>query len=298
MAKMLSRVAPWLASRNATPPGPVRVLVHEDTDALRALVARDPVVNVFVESLLNQSRSAVPAHGGAVILGFFEPDGGQLASACWVGSNVVPIEATVDHAGLFGEWIARNWQSHASIFGPADPVLAIMGQLTRKGIQAQEIRARQPLLAMTGAPQIAANRDLVASRSAQFNQLLSAAAAMFEEEVGYSPFLGGEENYRRRVAWLINHGHSFSHCDPYGEVIFKADLGAVSGKATQIQGVWMNPRYRGQGLSAGYMAALVEQAYAIAPVTSLYVNDYNTRARALYERVGFEQVGTFATVLF
>jgi predicted GNAT family acetyltransferase len=33
-------------------------------------------------------------------------------------------------------------------------------------------------------------------------------------------------------------------------------------------------------------------------VTSLYVNDYNTKARATYERVGFEQVGTFATVLF
>ena len=33
------------------------------------------------------------------------------------------------------------------------------------------------------------------------------------------------------------------------------------------------------------------------PVVSLYVNDFNTRALATYRRVGFERVGTFATVL-
>ena len=32
-------------------------------------------------------------------------------------------------------------------------------------------------------------------------------------------------------------------------------------------------------------------------VVSLYVNDYNTPAMALYHSLGFEQVGLFATVL-
>lgn len=298
MAKLLSRVAPWLASRNATTHGPVRVLVHEDSDALRSLVARDPVANVFVDSLLAHGRTAIPALGGAVVLGYFEHDGAELAAACWVGSNVVPIQATPEQGASFGDWIAANWQGHASIFGPADAVLPLMGQLTRHGISAQEIRAEQPLLTMTGPSPTPANNNLRASHPVQFPDILTAAVAMFEEEVGYSPFLGGEENYRRRVASLISNGHSFSHCEPYGEVIFKADLGAVTAHATQIQGVWMNPRYRGQGLSAGYMAALVNHALALAPTTSLYVNDYNTRARAVYDKVGFEQVGTFATVLF
>jgi predicted GNAT family acetyltransferase len=47
------------------------------------------------------------------------------------------------------------------------------------------------------------------------------------------------------------------------------------------------------------MAAVVAATRAsIAPVVSLYVNAYNERAVAAYRRVGFEQVGTFATVLF
>ena len=36
----------------------------------------------------------------------------------------------------------------------------------------------------------------------------------------------------------------------------------------------------------------------LAPVVSLYVNDYNTAARRAYARVGFAQVGTFTSVLF
>ena len=36
----------------------------------------------------------------------------------------------------------------------------------------------------------------------------------------------------------------------------------------------------------------------VAPVVSLYVNDYNAPALATYDRVGFSRVGTFATVLF
>jgi predicted GNAT family acetyltransferase len=60
----------------------------------------------------------------------------------------------------------------------------------------------------------------------------------------------------------------------------------------------MNPAYRGKGLAAPYMAAVVELSRKFAPVASLYVNDYNHRAVAAYERVGFKQVGTFATVLF
>lgn len=294
----LSRVAPWLASPKPRHHKPVRVLVHADTDALRALVARDRIANVFVDSLINQNNSAVPASAGAVMLGFFMDDGVSLAAACWVGSNVVTVQATAEHAVVFAHWIVEHWQPHASIFGPAEPTLALMDVLHKAGIRAQEIRANQPLLTLSGPPLIAPNPALVVGKSRQFDELLIAAAAMFEEEVGYSPFLGGDGSYRRRVAWLISHGYSFVHDETGGEIIFKADLGAVTKFATQVQGVWMNPRYRGQGLSASYMAAAVLLAQVHAPTTSLYVNDYNTRARAVYEKVGFAQVGTFATVLF
>ena len=122
---------------------------------------------------------------------------------------------------------------------------------------------------------------------------------MFTEEVGVSPI--GHDNgsyYRARVAELIRLGRAFALIED-GEVVFKAEVGAVTPHACQVQGVWVRPDRRGEGLSIGGMAAVVEIALRdIAPAVSLYVNDYNVAARATYRRVGFREVGRFATVMF
>jgi GNAT superfamily N-acetyltransferase len=240
--------------------------------------------------------SAAPTTGGATVFGVF--DDGVLLGACWAGANLVPVELDPEFAGVVAEAASASGRRFASAFGPADAVLALHTELAALGHVAHEVRDEQPLMTICGPPEVTPNSHLELGRLADFERILPACAAMFEEEVGYSPFLGGKEFYSRRVEGLIRQGHSLAHVNDSGEVVFKAELGAVTAEVTQIQGVWMNPEYRGQGLSAGYMAAVVEKARALAPVTSLYVNGFNLRARSTYERVGFSQVGTFATVLF
>jgi predicted GNAT family acetyltransferase len=84
-----------------------------------------------------------------------------------------------------------------------------------------------------------------------------------------------------------------------GKVVFKAELAAVTRHTAQVQGVWVDPAWRGRGLGTRAMAAVVRDALRrVAPSVSLYVNDFNHAARAVYARCGFRQVGTFATVLF
>jgi hypothetical protein len=47
------------------------------------------------------------------------------------------------------------------------------------------------------------------------------------------------------------------------------------------------------------MAAVVAHVRArIAPVVSLYVNDWNEPARRAYATVGFHQTDTFSTIMF
>jgi predicted GNAT family acetyltransferase len=296
---MLSRVAPWLASRKDVPDPPgisVRTLDGDDTAALVLLAQRDPVSNVFILAHLRATGTAAPTSGGAGVLGVF--DDGVLAGACWAGANLVPIQLEPTLAGVVAAAANKTGRRYASAFGPAAAVLALHAELVDLGHRAHEVRPDQPLMTISEAPSVEPNPGLALGNLADFDRILPACAAMFEEEVGYSPFLGGREFYSRRVEGLIRQGHSLVHLNEAREVVFKAELGAVTSDVTQIQGVWMNPLYRGQGLSAGYMASVVEQARKVAPVTSLYVNGFNTRARATYERVGFSQVGTFATVLF
>ncbi|BCW82198.1 N-acetyltransferase GCN5 [Arthrobacter sp. NicSoilC5] len=299
MAKMLSRVAPWLASRKdaADPAGlSVRTLDGQDTPALTSLAGQDPVTNVFILAHLRATGTAAPTSGGAGVIGVF--DDGILAGACWAGSNLVPVQLDPALAPLVADAANSSGRRYASAFGPADAVLALHAELAELGHRAHEVRADQPLMVIEGPPLVQPDPGLALGNLADFDRILPACAAMFEEEVGYSPYLGGREFYSRRVEGLIRQGHSMVHLNDAGEVVFKAELGAVTDDVTQVQGVWMNPVFRGQGLSAGYMSAVVEKAQQIAPVTSLYVNGFNIRARSTYERVGFRQVGTFATVLF
>jgi GNAT superfamily N-acetyltransferase len=271
------------------------VLGVADTAGLRQLAGADPVANVFILAHLESTGTAAPTPGGANVLGVFED--GVLVGACWAGANLVPVQLDPGFTGAVAAAAHRSGRRYASIFGPAGTVLALHSHLEQLGHAAHEVRPDQPLMTIAGPPAVEPNWQLGFGQYADFDTILPACAAMFEEEVGYSPYLGGRDFYSRRVAGLIRQGHSLVHLSD-GEVVFKAELGAVTSEVTQVQGVWMNPSYRGLGLSAGYMAAVVLLAQKMAPITSLYVNDYNSRARAAYARVGFRQVGTFATVLF
>jgi len=129
--------------------------------------------------------------------------------------------------------------------------------------------------------------------------LYPACVAMYTEEVGISPELdGGRDLYRARVNQLIGRGWSFSRIEG-GRVVFKAEVACATPSACQIQGVYVDPQRRGQGLGAAGMATVVDTCLReIAPAVSLYVNAHNAAARAAYVRAGFEQVGTFATLMF
>jgi predicted GNAT family acetyltransferase len=136
-------------------------------------------------------------------------------------------------------------------------------------------------------------------RKDELDVIMPACVAMFTEEVGISPLAGdGGLLYQARVAELVSAGRSFARIEN-GRVIFKAEIGAATSKACQIQGVWVDPRFRGRGLSETGMAAVLRYAIAdIAPLVSLYVNDFNAAARAAYRRVGFCETGAFMSVLF
>ena len=125
---------------------------------------------------------------------------------------------------------------------------------------------------------------------------------MFIGEVGYDPLRHGRAAYEDRLQHLVRTGRSFvqmGRVNGRREVLFKAEVGIVGGRVAQVQGVWVHPTLRGKGLAKHGMAAMVPIVRAeLAPVVSLYVNDFNKPAVGAYAAVGFREVGTFATVMF
>lgn len=274
----------------------LHVMRPEDLPEVTSLLDRDPVSAVFVASRV-QAVGLDPARLGGELWGHVVD--GRLEALCHAGANLVPVQAGPEAVRAFAERARRQGRRCASIVGERSAVAAMWDLLEPTWGPARDVRERQPLMAIDHAPDVPADPLVRRVRPEELDVLVPACVAMFTEEVGVSPIAAdGGTLYRARVAELIRGGRAFARIED-GRVLFKAEVGSVTDKACQVQGVWVPPELRGRGLSSPGMAAVVEHALRdIAPVVSLYVNDYNEAARATYRRVGFTDHGTFMSVLF
>ena len=272
------------------------MLSPRDLRQAQLVLERDPVTHCFVASRVLVSGLDAWRLGGEV-WGWSED--GELRSLLYLGANLVPVETTPESRRAFADRCRRIGRRCSSIVGPADEVGYLWSMLSDSWGPARDIRAHQPLLVMETDSVIAPDPGVRLVREDEIDLLLPACIAMFTEEVGVSPLAGGgAAAYRARVSELIRHGRTYARIDD-GRVVFKAEIGAVSDRACQVQGVWVAPERRGEGLSAPGMAAVVELARREhSPVVSLYVNDFNAVARRLYDRVGFREHGELTTILF
>jgi hypothetical protein len=235
---------------------------------------------------------------GGELWGFADGPQRGLDGLCFSGANLVPLCGGPSAIRAFADRATRRARCCSSLVGPVDQVLGLWSELGESWGPAREERLNQPLLVLAGQPGVPADPLVRPVRPDELESYLPAAVAMFTEEVGVDPRLpDGGAGYRSRVKELIAAGRAFARFEA-GEVVFKAEIGAMSATVGQIQGVWVHPDWRGHGLAAGATAAVVARLQQLGRVASLYVNAYNQPARAAYRRVGFTQVGCFATVLF
>src|SRR3954466_4781840 len=275
---------------------PVRVLDDRDLPVVLGILARDPIANVFVQSRV-ETAGLQPWRLGAEMWGHVVD--GQVVGLCYAGANLVPIEGDDTALRAFAARARGRGGRAPALVGPARLVGPLWQVLEPTWGAARDVRPRQPLMLVDTASDIEPDPLVRRVRTDEIDVLLPASIAMFTEEVGVSPVAAdGGSLYRARVTELVQAGRSFARIDG-DQVVFKAEVGAVTSAACQVQGVWVDPQLRGQGLSVAGMAAVVAEWLAtVAPAATLYVNDFNAPARRAYQRVGFQDVGTFMSVLF
>jgi predicted GNAT family acetyltransferase len=160
------------------------------------------------------------------------------------------------------------------------------------------VRASQPLLAVDRGS-LQKHPDGVAVRRARMGEWQTVArnsAAMIREELGYDPRAGSAE-FDANVRGAIDRGTWWvGECG--GELCFYCSEGPYSAHTLQLQGIWTPPALRRKGYAARALFAICDALLDEHPTLSLYVNDFNAPALALYAALGFKQVGEFSTLLF
>ncbi|GAA3577993.1 GNAT family N-acetyltransferase [Amycolatopsis ultiminotia] len=277
-----------------------RLLDDRDYPAVRAALAADPVGSCMVSARVEAAGLDPWRLGGELWAADSRPARyGRLSGLCFAGPNLIPLRGAAPALRSFADRALRRQRTCSSLVGPAEQVLGLWDELEGEWGPAREVREDQPLMALDGSPFVAADPHVRAVRQSELDRYLPAAVSMFVEEVGVDPRAGdGGASYRARVSELISAGRAFARFED-GEVVFKAEIGAMSAGVGQIQGVWVHPDRRGSGLGTAGTAAVVHQlVHGLGRTASLYVNAFNAPALSAYRKIGFRQVGQYATVLF
>ena len=266
-----------------------------------ALLDAHPVRDVFLASRILHD-GALTAIGPSPFWGAFD-DRGELRGVLHVGPNLVPAfddDAACDALApaASGQRVVRM------VVGERAAVERLWSLVGASYPAPREVRARQFVYALqpawlvgapggpggsslaprgTGSP----GRARLATRADE-EPVLRLSAAMYAEEVGEDPLARDPDGYRRRIRMLTARGWTYVY-EADGELRFKMDVGCASQRSAQVQGVYVPPELRGRGVGTRAMAACCALALDRHPSLSLYVNDFNTPAVALYERIGFRR---------
>lgn len=276
-----------------------RALDEADRPELDVALAADPIGQCVVAARLAATTGPAnqAAHLGGRLWGL--GPAGALRAVILAGGNLVPVLGEPADLRALAAELAQRPRPCSSVVGHRDAVLAVWEELRRPWGPARDVRTAQPLLATSRPADVHPDPLVRRVVPAEITRYLPAAQAMFGEELGFRPAIDDPSSpYRRRVADLVAGGLAFARFDDDGRVLFKAEIAAVSDRCCQVQGVWVDPGRRGRGVGTAGMAAVIRAGLALAPTVSLYVNDYNRAARRVYDRLGMQRVGTFATVLY
>jgi hypothetical protein len=240
---------------------------------------------VFVSYLLRFDLSAATRNRIFVAL-----DDGAVRGMAYFGRQVA-LACQPDCAPAFARE-ARRHLGERMIVGPRPTVEAYWDLVRPWHAAPRIVRERQLVMRIDHTHLRPHPRGVTVrhARPEEWTTIADNSAQMIEGELDYDPRQHSSafsSNIRRMIEenlWWV------------GESL--CNLGPWCPKTAQLQGIWTPPEYRGRGLATAALSAICDRLLDDTPELSLYVNDFNTTAIALYERIGFETISEFRTLLF
>jgi RimJ/RimL family protein N-acetyltransferase len=265
-------------------------LSAETQNAALGYLAPRPYLNVFISHVI--LHDPTPATRNRIVLAL---DQKGIRGVAYFGRQLA-LAADEPAIGPFVEY-AKRYRGERMIIGPRETVLAFWKLARSWHAPARLVRDRQLVMAIDRAHLHPYEKRVTVrnARIGEWNAVAESSAQMVAQELAYDPRRSPDfsanirEMIERKLWWVGVAGN---------RLCFFCNLGPWCGRTVQLQGIWTPPPLRHQGLATASLAAICDYLLDVSATLSLYVNDFNQDAIALYGRVGFEHVADFQTLLF
>ena len=269
----------------------LRSLSDDDAGPALAFLRRDPLINVYLISRLLEERFVSATQTVEVRYNR------ELVLVASLATNVVmacdpqaPSENIDAATAIVAERILTRMLPVRAIISPAELVESLWRRLQSQLDPPTVVRMSQPVYAISGRFDFPDLKEMRFATMRDLDSLVPACAAMHKEEVGIDPLDRDSVGYRERIRELVEKKRSIVRI-VNGRIAAKCEFSAVTTDAVQLMGVWTDPAWRRRGFGRSLLREVCGHLARKGKSVTLFVNDFNRPAIALYESLGFRQIG-------
>jgi ribosomal protein S18 acetylase RimI-like enzyme len=263
----------------------LRVLSAADLPSILAFLRTEPVENV---ALLDRFRTEGLSSGP------YQESIGVWSGDRWLGlahfgGDVSLFVPHLEAMPLLAEYAVRRTPVLPRVIAREATVQAYRQHFEVLGLPLLFDRPQRVLSLRPGqlSPSAPPDPGLRLARLEECDAQARIAAAMSLEEIQMDPLEAHPTAYPTLIAMRIMQRRYYLVARG-GETVFQAHLNALCPEGGQVTGVYVPPPFRGQGLGKAGMAEFARRVLELTPVLSLFVNESNVRALALYRGLGFQ----------
>ncbi|PTL82311.1 GNAT family N-acetyltransferase [Vitiosangium sp. GDMCC 1.1324] len=265
-------------------PVTVQQLAARDSDALRALLAKDPVHNLYLLGLLQEFGIASGDHRSSITYwGRF--DGKTLTAAVFVGGGgglVVPSASDGAHTGVIADALAERVRLKATV-GEKPAVDALVRSLC----------AGKPRLSKTyrlfsvSADDLGpfTNPLLRLAREDEVPRLMPLAIGAVKE-IYERDALAEDPHFEARVAQRVRARRTYV-LEENGELVFKVDIGSRSQFGAELESLYTVPSQRGKGHATLCLGQISRFLLSSLPRLTLRIEEKNESLARIARKVGY-----------
>jgi len=270
----------------------VQPLTANETAEVLALLSARPIHTVVLCGLIRDNGLVSPLNRGT----FYgcRNRHGQLEGVALIG-HITLMETTTDRAlEAFAE-VAQKCTIKHLMMGEKERIEEFWNSYS--GIGQQMRRACRELLFELCWP-IEVQDDIAGLRLATLEDLelvMPIQAEMAFEESGVDPMLKDPEGFRQRCSRRISQGRTWVMVEG-GELIFKAEVISDTPEVVYLEGIWVNPRVRGQHVGLRCLSKLARNLLSHTLSLCLFVNAENRDAHKFYRKAGYKLRGVYDTI--